>query len=148
MIAESTFENLGVSIGGKLVYCADSIGLDLSTDEIEASCKRSGKDKNYLPGSRSATAKADGVMTTATNDASGDGATDATDNVTSENIIDSWQAGTIFDFTFGSDKEGEAKYACKGFFTSVSLSASVGDVGKYSTSIRLNLPLVKTINPA
>ncbi|MCC2547716.1 hypothetical protein LJY25_14770 [Hymenobacter sp. BT175] len=147
MIAESTFENLGVSIGGKLVYCSNSIGLDLSTDEIEASCKRTGLNKNYLPGAKSATAKADGVMTVATNDASGPGSTDATNNYTSENIIDAWQAGTIFDFTWGSDKPGEPVYACKGFFTSVSASVGVGEVGSYSTTIRLNLPLVKTINP-
>lgn len=140
-VNEQKFENLGLSVGGTLLYCANSIGIDASTDEIETSCKRSGSNKTYIPGGQSMTASADGVMTTADGD-------DAAENVTSENLFDIWANKTIVDLTFGSDLPGEAKYAAKAFITSYSNSAAFGEAGSYSVGFRVNLPMVKTINPA
>lgn len=140
-VNDQQFKNLGLSLGGKLLYCANSFGLDMSTDEVEASCKRTEDFKNYKPGSKSATAKVDGLMTSATG-------ADAAVNVTSENLFDLWQNGTEMALTFGSELPGEAKYAATAFITSFSLSATFGEVGSYSTTLRVNGPFVKTINPA
>jgi hypothetical protein len=140
-VVEQTFENLALSINDKLLYCSNSIGLDISVGELDAACARTGAFANKKAGAVDITASVDGLMTAATG-------ADATTNVTSENLMDMTLARTVFDIDFGSTVEGEAKYSAKAFITSFSLSAEVNGIGTYSASLRVNGPLVKTINPS
>jgi hypothetical protein len=131
------------------IQCATSVSLDLTTDETEVSCVESGNFKEFEPGDNSWSGSLEGGIRQITNDATGPGSTDATDNISSENLIDLQLAGAIMKirFTLGLGA-GSVRYEGKAFFTSNGIKGDRASAGALSTSFRGTGPLTKTLAPA
>ena len=143
-IKNQKFGVLGVYLGAlsanKLIGCAKSISLDATIEELETSCRASGGAKEFEPGDIDYTASAEGGMRVATG-------SDASSNITYENLLDMAMNRSLVTLTFGGSEPGDPRWTASAFITKVGLAASQGQQGTFNTSFRITGDLNKSLVP-
>jgi hypothetical protein len=133
-----------------LVGCVTDSTFDVDTETDEATCQASGKFKEYIGGQTGFTLGGTLNVRQATNDPSGDGASDADNNVTAENLLDI-QLGDSnviqVRYRIGS-ATGSAWYTGAGIITKSSFKGQLKGVATYAFSVQGSGPLTKTLAPA
>jgi predicted secreted protein len=133
-----------------LIGCLTDSTFDVDTETDEATCIASGQFKEFIGGQTGWSLGGTLNVRQATNDASGDGATDADDNVTAENLLDiqlSQNNEVQVRYRIGS-KKGSAWYTGTGIITKSSFKGQLKGIATYAISIQGSGPLVKTLAPA
>lgn len=136
------------------IMCADEVGLESTTEEIESTnCDSDDEDtgvsyKEYEAGDNSWTMNVSGGMRMITNDESGPGAADADTNISSENVLDLQLSQTKLLARVSLDLgTGAARYTGKVLITSFSGSGPRADKGTFSATLRGTGPLTKSLVP-
>ena len=141
----------------KRVLCANSITFEISTESVQTDCQDAATaDGAYAtsePGQISWTAGTEMTVRQATNVAAVVGPpaipaqTDATDNVTAENMLDYQLAGRKFTLRYQLGKEiGSAVYSGQVYITKNGFSGANKDNVKASVAFQGTGPLTKTLS--
>lgn len=143
----------------KRIRCANSISFEVTTEAVDTDCQDEDDDSNgnfasSEPGQISWTAKSDMTTRLATDVAAGTGGnppaeTDATDNITAENLLDAQLAGSKFLIRYQlGTAVGSPRYQGTVYITGSSFSSDNKTNGKDSVSFQGTGPLGKTLVPA
>jgi hypothetical protein len=133
------------------VLCASSINIEVTTEVLETDCQDAdGADGNFAssePGQISWTASSDMTVRQATDDSTTTPPqTDATDNVTAENMLDYQLAGRKFQIRYqvGQGK-GAAQYSGMVWITKNGFSSDNKTNAKNAVSFQGTGPLIKSL---
>jgi hypothetical protein len=131
-----------------LMGCVTDSSFDVDTETDEATCKASGKFKEFIGGQTGFTLGGTLNVRQATNDAGGPGATDADDNVTAENMLDMQLEGSQIKIIYRIGSEtGSAWYSGAGIITKSSFKGQLKGIATYAFSVQGTGPLAKTLAP-
>lgn len=113
-------EKIYITVEGVAIECLTSVGMSMSADETETTCKNTAGNKSYERGAKTRTFTVEGNYT--------DGTTTNKDFKAMEAYFD---AGTQLTIVYGGVASGETIYTMEATITS--LDTTSGNVGTLST---------------
>lgn len=132
--------NLQISIGGIIYGCAQTVNFGASREDKDATCTASGGTKESIPGQKSYTLSADALERVTT------GASVAT-NVTSKELEEMFEDGTVFDWEFGSTTPGATRKSGNAYVKSYTHTGGQNDDAKFAVTFTVTGPVTYTTNP-
>lgn len=123
------------------ILCANSLNFEVTTESIESDCVDSAEFGESEPGKITWTAGGDMTVRQATDDATANPAeTDATDNITAENLLDYQLAGRKLQLRYQlGTKAKSPRYAGMCFITKNGFSSDNKSNGKNSVAFQSTL---------
>jgi len=144
LAVEKTINSVATPV---VIGCSTDMGLSINTESDEATCVASGNFKEYEPGQTDWTISASLNVRQATDDATANPPqTDATDNVTAENMVDLQLNQTMLkvSFTLGTGT-GRARYSGSCFITKSDFKGQQKGLATYAVSLQGSGELVKSL---
>ena len=121
--------DIDLSVNGKVIGCAQSMGLDEKVDTTSAACRASGKWKESVAGVNSFSATLDGLVRVTTG-------SDISTNTTFKELTDLKDAGVPVTIAYGPSTVGGYKRTGNALITGISIKA--GDSGFATFSLTLD----------
>lgn len=139
-LSVETGYDLEISLDGIVLGCAQTCSFGGTVEDKDATCTASKGTKESVPGQKSYSLSADGLMRVAT------GADIAT-NVTYKTLEDYFEARQIFDFTFGTSTTGATKKKGKAYVKSYTESGGGTNDAKFAVTFTVTGEVTYDVNP-